>query len=151
MRMMLNFLLSDRRRARPRRPNGFTLVEMMVVIFIIGLLTAVVAYNVFRSQDTAMVTKARSDIARLGQALEMYRLDNARYPSGAEGLQALVTPSGATGRRDGYIQRLPADPWGNPYQYSNPGRNGPYDIYSLGADAAPGGSDENADIYADES
>ncbi|MCA1748694.1 MAG: type II secretion system major pseudopilin GspG [Sphingomonadales bacterium] len=139
------------RRRAARKPNGFTLVEMMVVIFIIGLLTAVVAYNVFRSQDTAMVTKARSDIARLGQALEMYRLDHARYPSGAEGLQALVTPSGAGGRSDGYIQRLPEDPWGNPYQYSNPGRAAPYDIYSLGADGAPGGEDENADIHAEDS
>ena len=136
-------------------PNGFTLVELMVVIFILGLLTTIVVINVLPSQDRAMVEKARADIATLGQALEMYRLDNLSYPGSAEGLNALVAapsslPASGRYRQGGYIKKLPADPWGRPYQYDNPGRNGPgFDLYSLGADGAPGGEDDAADIYAE--
>ncbi|WP_173205130.1 type II secretion system major pseudopilin GspG [Sphingopyxis sp. BSNA05] len=138
-----------------KKRNGFTLVELMVVIFILGLLTTIVVINVLPSQDRAMVEKARADIATLGQALEMYRLDNLAYPGSSDGLQALVAapPSLATTaryRKGGYIKKLPDDPWGRPYQYDNPGRQGPgYDLYSLGADGAPGGEDDNADIYAE--
>lgn len=138
-----------------KKRNGFTLVELMVVIFILGLLTTIVVINVLPSQDRAMIQKARADIATLGQALEMYRLDNLAYPGSSDGLQALVTapPSLATTaryRQGGYIKKLPDDPWGRPYQYDNPGRNGPgFDLYSLGADGAPGGDDDNADIYAE--
>ncbi len=141
-------------REEPKR-NGFTLVELMVVLFILGLITTIVVINVLPSQDRAMVDKARADIAILGQALEMYRLDNLSYPTSADGLQALVTappslPSTARYRQGGYIKKLPDDPWGRPYQYDNPGRNGPgFDLYSLGADGAPGGSEQNADIYAE--
>ena len=136
-------------------PNGFTLVELMVVIFILGLLTTVVVINVLPSQDRAMVEKARADIATLGQALEMYRLDNLSYPASSDGLAALTSapaslPPSARYRQGGYIKKLPEDPWGRPYQYDNPGRNGPgFDLYSLGADGAPGGEEDNADIYAE--
>lgn len=133
------------------RNNGFTLVELMVVIFIIGLLATIVAINVLPSQDKAMVQKARADIAILSQAMETYRLDNLAYPSAGDGLQALVSPpsTGGSTRTAGYIKKLPNDPWGRPYQYSNPGRSGAIDIYSLGADGAPGGENDNADIYND--
>ena len=131
--------------------EGFTLVELMVVIVILGLLATVVLVNVLPSQDRAMATKARADISTLEQAMEMYRLDNFSYPTGADGLNALVSaPPGAQPgryRSGGYIKNLPKDPWGRPYQLAAPGKRGPFDIYSLGADGAPGGSDENADIY----
>lgn len=138
--------------AQPTGPkrDGFTLVEMMVTLFILALLTTVVAINVLPNQDKAMVQKAKADIAVLGQALETYRLDNLRYPDAGVGLQALVTPPSTGGTRtQGYIKKLPNDPWNRPYQYSNPGRNGAFDIYSLGADGAPGGENENADIYGE--
>lgn len=141
--------------AERRKKNGFTLVELLVVIFILGLLTTIVVINVLPSQDRAMVEKARADIATLGQALEMYRLDNLSYPGSSDGLQALVTaPSSLSNssryRKGGYIKKLPEDPWGRPYQYDNPGRRGAgFDLYSLGSDGAPGGQDEAADIYAD--
>ena len=137
-----------------RSEDGFTLVELMVVIVIIGLLATAVMINVLPSQDRAMVTKAKADIATLEQAMEMYRLDNFTYPSGGDGLNALVSqPAEAQAGRyrpGGYIRSLPKDPWGRPYQLAVPGRNGPFDIYSLGADGAPGGQDENADIYSGE-
>ena len=132
--------------------NGFTLVELMVVIFIIGLLTTIVVINVLPNQDKAMVQKAKADISVLAQAMETYRLDNLTYPAAGEGLQALITPPGSTpnaGRRGGYIKKLPQDPWGRPYQFANPGRSGSFDIYSLGADGAPGGENDNADIYSE--
>lgn len=147
----------ERYRKRPKAAkitNGFTLVELMVVIFIIGLLATVVVINVLPSQDKAMVQKTRADIATLTQALETYRLDNLNYPTATDGLQSLVSPPAATPgagsyRQGGYIRKLPNDPWGRPYQYSNPGKSGPFDIYSLGADGAPGGDNDNADIYSD--
>jgi general secretion pathway protein G len=133
------------------KANGFTLTEMLVTLFILGLVTTIVVINVLPNQDKAMIAKAKADIATLSQAMESYRLDNMTYPSAGEGLQALVTPPAAGGgaSRPGYIKRLPDDPWGRPYQFANPGRNGGFDIYSLGADGAPGGENENADIYSD--
>ena len=137
-----------RRKTVKIQRNGFTLVEMMVTLFILALLTTIVAINVLPNQDKAMVQKAKADIAVLGQALETYRLDNLTYPDAGVGLQALVTPPSTGGSRtQGYIKKLPMDPWNRPYQYSVPGKNGAFDIYSLGADGAPGGEDENADIY----
>jgi len=132
--------------------RGFTLVELMVVIVIIGLLATIVMINVLPSQDKAMVTKARADIATLEQAMEMYRLDNLTYPGAGAGLNALVAaPPGLAQaeryRSGGYIRSLPEDPWGRPYQLAVPGKAGPFDIYSLGADGAPGGAEENADIF----
>jgi general secretion pathway protein G len=136
----------------PLKPNGFTLVELMVVIFIIGLLTTIVVINVLPNQDKAMIQKAKADIAVLSQAMETYRLDNLTYPAASEGLQSLVTPPtspGTGGRTAGYIKKLPEDPWGRPYQYANPGRSGGFDIYSLGADGAPGGENDDADIHSE--
>jgi general secretion pathway protein G len=163
MRSLLYYLFLDLSRFRPlivpsrmrKSEEGFTLVELMVVIVILGLLATVVMINVLPSQERAMVTKARADIATLEQAMEMYRLDNLSYPSGGSGLQALVSPPAGLAqpgryRPGGYIKSLPNDPWGRPYQLSVPGRNGSFDIYSLGGDGAPGGEGENADIYAGE-
>ena len=122
-----------------RREDGFSLVELMVVIVIIGLLATIVIINVMPAADRAAVTKARADISTLAQGIDMYRLDNLRYPTADEGLQALVSGN--------YIRRLPEDPWGHPYQYSIPGPEGrPYRIASLGADGREGGDGENADI-----
>lgn len=134
-----------------RPAAGFTLIELMVVIVIIGLLATVVTLNVLPSQDRAMVEKARADVSVLEQAVDNYRLENLVYPSAAQGLQALVRPPAGLARperyRDGgYIRRLPTDPWGNPYQYVYPGRNGRVDIFSFGADGVAGGEGDGADI-----
>ena len=134
-----------------QRERGFTLIELMVVIVIIGLLATVVVVNVLPSQDRAMTEKARADVALLEQALEMYRLDQLSYPSVDQGLEALVdAPNGVANperyRPGGYIKRLPNDPWGNPYQYVQPGESRPFDLYSLGADGRLGGDGDNADI-----
>ena len=129
---------------------GFTLVELMVVIVIIGLLATIVVVNVLPSQDRAMTQKAKADLAVMEQAVEMYRLSMMTYPSSGEGLQALVVPPATTDasryQSGGYIKKLPKDPWGRDYKYELPGKNGPFDIYTLGADGAPGGTGENADI-----
>ncbi|MBA4804834.1 MAG: type II secretion system major pseudopilin GspG [Brevundimonas sp.] len=138
--------------ARRRKRAGFTLVELMVVIVIIGLLATVVAINVLPSQDKAMVGKARADIAVLEQALETYRLDNLTFPEDSQGLQALVAaPSGLARperyRQGGYVRRLPEDPWGNPYQYRrNSAHGGQFDVWSFGADGREGGEGDDADL-----
>ena len=139
------------RNTAPRRARGFTLIELMVVIVIIGLLATVVTLNVLPSQDRAMVEKARADVALLEQAMESYRLENLAYPRTEDGLQALLkAPAGLARperyRQGGYIRRLPDDPWGNPYQYAYPGRSGRFDIYSHGADGVAGGEGDGADI-----
>jgi general secretion pathway protein G len=131
--------------------NGFTLVELMVVIVILGLLTTIVALTVLPNIGKANSAKARADIATLEQGIERYRLDMMTFPSSTDGLQALVTaPAGLTDpsryQAEGYIKKLPNDPWGRPYQYAQPGQKGAFDIFTLGADGAPGGTGENADI-----
>ena len=137
-------------RRRARRA-GFTLVEMMVVIVILGILATVVAINVLPSQDKAMKGKARADVAVLEQALEAYRLDNFAFPTNDQGLDALVTPPAGLNQVDryregGYIRRLPKDPWGNAYQYRAPGAHGAIDVFSFGADGREGGEGKDADI-----
>lgn len=127
---------------REQSEIGFSFIELMVVIVIIGLLTSVVALNVLPSQDRAMSEKARADVAILSQAVEMFRLENLRYPSMDDGLDALLPD----GDRQGYIKALPKDPWGNEYLYLIPGENGVFDVMSLGADGRLGGEGEDADI-----
>lgn len=130
-------------------PNGFSLVELMVVLFIIGLLATVVLINVLPSQDKARTVKAQTDIATLSQALELYHLDSARYPDAGEGLQALLAPASGSARSGGYVRELPKDPWGHAYEYRVPGPAGrPFAVISLGADGKPGGSGSDADIGA---
>ncbi|OMH34804.1 type II secretion system major pseudopilin GspG [Motiliproteus sp. MSK22-1] len=134
-----------------RHQSGFTLLEIMVVIVILGLLVAVVAPNVLQNQDKAMVQKAKADIALLEQSLDLYKLDSFSYPTTDQGLEALVkkpdiAPAPKNYSQNGYIKRLPLDPWGNPYQYIQPGEHGPYDIYSTGADGEPGGEGLATDI-----
>ena len=132
-----------------RKRAGFTLVELMVVIVIIGLLATVVAINVLPSQDRAMVGKAKADISVLEQAIETYRLDNLTFP---DDLQALVAPPAGLARPEryrqgGYVRRLPEDPWGNPYQYRRPSAHGgQFDVFSLGADGREGGEGNDADL-----
>ncbi|MGX9217247.1 type II secretion system major pseudopilin GspG [Massilia varians] len=136
---------------KQRRARGFTLVEIMVVVVIIGILGALVVPKLLGRTGEARVTAAKTDIATMSQALKLYKLDNQRYPSTEQGLQALVTKptSGpaANGWKDGgYMEKLPKDPWGNAYQYLSPGIHGEVDIFSLGADGQPGGTGEDADV-----
>ena len=133
----------------PRRKRGFTLIELMVVVAIIGVIAALVVPSVVNRLDEAKVTAARADIARLMQALKLYRLDNMRYPSTEQGLEALVRkPSSGDVPPNWkpYIDKLPLDPWKQPYQYANPGLKGEIDVYSFGADGRPGGEGNGADI-----
>ncbi|MDP2144730.1 MAG: type II secretion system major pseudopilin GspG [Gallionella sp.] len=134
-----------------KRQRGFTLLEVMVVVVIIGILAAMVVPKIISRPDEARVMAAKQDIASLMQALKLYRLDNQRYPVTEQGLQALVTRPATTPlplnwKMGGYVERLPQDPWGNPYQYLNPGVHGEIDIFSLGADGSPGGEANDADI-----
>lgn len=134
---------------RTGRAGGFTLIELMVVLVIIGVLAALIVPNVLDRADDARVTAARTDVNNLMQALKLYRLDNQRYPTTEQGLQALVTrPATAPAPPNWrpYLDKLPQDPWGRPYQYLNPGVNGEIDVMSLGADAQPGGEGKDADI-----
>ena len=130
--------------------NGFSLIEILVVLLIIGLLTTLVAVNVLPSQDRARVEKAKADIAIMGNALEMYRLERFNYPNNEMGLRALLRSDEENFQNSlntrGYIKSLPKDPWGNEYQYVIPGDKGEYDLFSMGADGNIGGEGLNADI-----
>jgi general secretion pathway protein G len=135
----------------PHLRRGFTLLEVMVVVVILGILAALVVPKIISRPDEARVLAARQDIASLMQALKLYRLDNQRYPSTEQGLQALVVrpqsaPLAPNWKAGGYVERVPQDPWGNPYRYLNPGVRGELDVFSLGADGAPGGEGNDADI-----
>ncbi|MCZ6475072.1 MAG: type II secretion system major pseudopilin GspG [Gammaproteobacteria bacterium] len=128
--------------------RGFTLIEIMVVVVIIGLLAAIVAPNLIGNIDKAAVTRAKGDIRSIETALNLYRLDNFRYPTTDQGLQALVTnPGEATARNwKPYLNSVPSDPWSNTYQYLYPGQQREFDVFSYGADGQEGGEDINADI-----
>lgn len=145
--------MPERKSTISRDQRGFTLIEIMVVVVIIGILIGLIAPNVLSRVDGARVTAARTDISTLEQALAMYRLDNHRYPTTDQGLEALIIKPGAAPEPrnwnpEGYLkQQLPNDPWGNPYQYMAPGQeNRPYDLWSLGADGREGGEGYDADI-----
>ena len=142
---------AKRREKKRNRQSGFTLIELMVVVVILGMLAAIVVPRVMDRPDEARITKVKTDIRVLESALNLYRLDNFVYPSTDQGLEALVqrprgAPEARNWRSGGYIDRLPLDPWGNPYQYMHPGTRGVFDLYSLGADGRPGGEGINADI-----
>jgi general secretion pathway protein G len=131
--------------------RGFTLIEVMVVIVILGVLAALIVPKVMSRPDEARVAAARQDIGSIIQALKLYKLDNMRYPTTEQGLTALVKkPTGEpvppNWKGNGYLEKLPKDPWGNPFQYLQPGTHGEIDVISLGADGAPGGEGNDADI-----
>ncbi len=137
-------------RGNSARQRGFTLIEIMVVVVIIGLLAAVVTQQVMGNVDTARIEKAKQDIRALEGALDIYKLDNQTYPTTEQGLDALVKkpadPNLTNYKDGGYIKRASLDPWKHPYHYENPGTHGEYDLYTLGSDNQPGGEKSNADI-----
>lgn len=146
-----NGVLMPARRKHPNAEAGFSLIEVMVVLVIIGLISSVIAFNVLPALDQGKSETARIQVRTLATALTDYKFDNQTYPRTEDGLEALVRAPASLTRPDryrqgGYIRSLPTDPWGNPYQYAYPGRYGEYDIYSLGADGREGGEGQDADI-----
>ena len=137
-------------KTRPKRQFGFTLIEIMVVVIILGILAAIVAPNVINRVDDAQIARVQQDLRGIENALKFYRLDNFAYPTNEQGLEALVTkpndPNLRNWKAGGYLDRLPKDPWGKEYLYLNPGNNGEIDIYTLGRDGRPGGEGVDADI-----
>jgi general secretion pathway protein G len=136
-------------RRKPRHSHGFTLIELLVVLVIIAMLGALIVPNVLNRLDEAKVTAARTTVGSLMQQLKLYKLDNQRYPSAEQGLDALVRkPTAGTSPPNWkpYIDKLPLDPWNQPYQYANPGVKGEIDVYSFGADGRIGGEGNDADI-----
>lgn len=134
-----------------RKNAGFTLLEVMVVMVIIGILAALIVPNVMGRLDDAKIVAAKSDIAGLSQGLKLYRLDNGRYPTSEQGLAALVVkpmtePLPQNWKTNGYLDKLPKDPWGHDYKYLQPGVHGEIDVFTQGADGAPGGEGQDADI-----
>lgn len=134
-----------------KKQTGFTLIEIMVVVVILGVLAAFVVPQILSRPDEAKVVKAQQDVIRIESALDMYRLDNGSYPTQNQGLEALVkrpsTPPVPTHySTSGYLRRMPQDPWGHPYQYRHPGMHGDVDIFSLGSDGREGGEGSNAEI-----
>ena len=135
--------------SKPRRQSGFTLIELMVVLAIIGVLAALIVPNVLGRADDARITAARTDVGNLMQALKLYKLDNQRFPSTEQGLNALIlkpTTEPVPGNWKPYLDKLPKDPWGRPYQYLSPGIKGEVDVLSFGADGQAGGEGNNADL-----
>lgn len=141
----------DRRSSARSAQRGFTLIEIMVVVVIMGILVALVAPKLMGRTDDARIIAAKQDIATIMQGLKLYRLDNQRYPTTEQGLQALVAkpvsgPDAKGWKAGGYLDKLPRDPWGNSYQYLSPGIRGEIDVFSLGADNQAGGTGNDADI-----
>jgi general secretion pathway protein G len=135
--------------SKPRRQRGFTLIELMVVLAILGVLAALIVPNVLGRADDARITAARTDVGNLMQALKLYKLDNQRFPSTEQGLNALIlkpTTEPVPGNWKPYLDKLPKDPWGRPYQYLSPGIKGEVDVLSFGADGQAGGEGNNADL-----
>jgi general secretion pathway protein G len=133
------------------KSQGFTLIEIMVVVVILGILASIVVPRIMSRPDEARIVKAQQDIRAISAALDLYRLDNFKYPTTDQGLEALVQRpidlnQGAKWREGGYLAKLPNDPWGSPYNYLIPGQNAEYDLYSLGADGVLGGEAANGDI-----
>ncbi len=136
-------------KSAPEQQSGFTLIEVMVVVVILGILAAIVVPRVMDRPDAARTTKAQADIRALESALKLYKLDNFVYPNTDQGLQALISKPGGTPEPRNwkqYMDRLPKDPWGSDYQYLSPGIQGAIDVFSQGADGQPGGDDANADV-----
>jgi general secretion pathway protein G len=146
---MLSIFIARSAVRNSRLRRGFTLIELMVVLVIIGVLAALIVPNVLERTDDARAVAARTDVNNLMQALKLYRLDNQRYPAGEQGLAALVTKP-ASGpippNWKHYLDKLPNDPWGRPYQYLSPGLHGEVDVLSFGADGQPGGEGKDADV-----
>jgi general secretion pathway protein G len=147
----MRFKMRTRSHPRKRRSeDGFTLIELMVVIVILAILTTIVAINVMPSGQKAKITAAKADISQLEGALNLYKLNYDSYPTTAQGLQALVSPPAGVDaskyQKGGYIQKLPPDPWGRPYLYASPGQHGEADVWTLGADGKEGGEGADADI-----
>ena len=133
------------------KQRGFSLVEILVVLVILGLLVSVVAPTVLNQADDARIKKVYADFANIETALKLYRLDNFVYPTSEQGLEALVEassldPEPRNFKDGGYLERVPLDPWGRPYLYLSPGENGEFDLYSLGADGLAGGESQNKDL-----
>ena len=133
------------------KQSGFTLIEVIVVLVILGILASIVVPNVISRTDQAQIVKAQQDIRALESALQLYRVDNFAYPTTDQGLEALAEkpstgPEAKNWQKGGYIKKVPQDPWQNDYQYISPGNQGDFDLYSLGADGRPGGADSSADI-----
>jgi len=131
--------------------QGFTLIEIMIVIVIMGIMASLIVPKIMGRPDEARIIASKQDIASILQALKLYKLDNQRLPSTEQGLQALVTkpsspPIPSNWKVDGYLDKLPKDPWGNPYQYLSPGLHGNIDVFSFGSDGAMGGEGNDADI-----
>ena len=145
----MNTRTSFSKRARRQLAAGFTLIELMVVLVIIGVLAALIVPNVLDRAEDARGTAAKTDVNNLMQALKLYKLDNQRFPTAEQGLTALLvkpTTAPAPVNWKSYVDKLPNDPWGRPYQYLNPGIKGEIDVMSFGADGQPGGEGKNADI-----
>lgn len=143
--------MHNKRHPLSKAETGFTLLEIMVVVVILGILATMVAPQILGRADDARITKAKSDIVSLEAALDLYQLDNYVYPTTSQGLEALETkpteaPEARNYKTGGYVKSLPKDPWGQEYLFLNPGVKGMYDLYTLGADGEEGGEDANADI-----